>query len=232
MRRRSLAKDPRRNKCFNRMRVALLCHGRAWPGHPRLSLSRATKSWVTGPDPRVKRPGTVMTRDAATRARRFGYSASGPESALNASAIRRTAPAASTTITSNPYAVRPPLRMFRQNNLRRGDQARALARGESGGGIGQGGAGFYLDDRQQAVLLRDDVDFARGGADALGVSRSSRRGPGRRGRLPRCRRRVRGHGGRVAGAAASSGAASRSGRSWCGRRRCSPGAGRPGSAGA
>jgi hypothetical protein len=33
-----------------------MCHGRAWPGHPRLTVLPEAKPWMTGPSP-------VMTQE-------------------------------------------------------------------------------------------------------------------------------------------------------------------------
>ena len=48
------------DNCFNQPRCKALCHGRAWPRHPRPLLLPAAKSRVTGPRP-------AMTQEAATR---------------------------------------------------------------------------------------------------------------------------------------------------------------------
>lgn len=70
---------------------------------------------------------------------------------------------------SNRTPMTPPVGVFAQDDVAGGDQPGLLAGGQGDGCGREGGAGFDLDDRQDAGLFRHGVDLAGLGAQAAGA---------------------------------------------------------------
>ena len=103
-------------------------------------------------------------RDCHRPSREVASVASSPS--RNASAIRRTRPAASTVSTSKRTRQRQ-FGMLCQDDVRGGQQPRALPGRYGGRGVGQVRPCLHFDNRQDAVALCQQIDLTRGGAQPL-----------------------------------------------------------------